>query len=65
MDWLKKLRSDQKLSGEAVADLANISQQHYSYIENGHRRPSVPVAKRIGGVLGFDWTLFFENTETA
>jgi len=32
-------------------------------IVNGKANPSVDVAKRIADVLGFDWTLFFEDDE--
>jgi transcriptional regulator with XRE-family HTH domain len=44
-----------------VGLMANISESMYSLIENGKRRPSVDVAKRIAAVLNFDWTLFFEK----
>ena len=30
-------------------------------IENGNANPSVKVAKKIAAVLGFDWTMFFED----
>lgn len=45
-----------------VAERAGISESFYSLIENGNRRPSVEVAKRLGDALGFDWTLFFTET---
>ena len=41
-----------------------ISQSYYASIENGVRTPSVPVAKKIAGVLDFSWTRFFD-IETA
>ena len=43
--------------------MVNVSQPAYSNIENGRRRPSPEVAQRIAKVLGFDWTLFFVDTE--
>ena len=44
-----------------ISSAVSIDKAYYNYIENGKRRPSVPVAKRIGAVLGFDWTRFYED----
>lgn len=63
MEWLKTKRDEKTLSGAKVAGMSGITQQHYSLIENGERRPSVAVAKRIAAVLGFEWTRFFEDEE--
>ena len=59
---LKGIRREKGLSGAGLSALVGISQQHYNYIENGKRRPSVEVAKRIAAVLGFDWTRFYEDS---
>ena len=40
---------------------AGISAPSYCNIENGERRPTVENAKAIAGLLGFDWTRFFED----
>ncbi|MGR6899587.1 helix-turn-helix transcriptional regulator [Rummeliibacillus sp. BSL5] len=40
---------------------ASITRQYYGMIENGERRPSVDVAKKIASVLGVEWTIFFET----
>lgn len=61
MIWLKSIRLAVGMSGTKVAELAGITQQHYSLIETGVRCPSVDVAKRIADVLGFEWTRFFED----
>lgn len=61
MDWLKTVRQEKSLTGAEVAEAAGITQQFYNFIENGRRRPSVDVAKRIAAVLGFEWTRFFEE----
>lgn len=61
MDWLKTVRQEKGLTGAEVAEAAGITQQFYNFIENGRRRPSVDVAKRIAAVLGFEWTRFFEE----
>ena len=65
MEWLKKARIEKGLSGEVVGERAGITQQHYNFIENGKRRPSVEVAKRLAAVLDFEWTRFFEDSESA
>ena len=48
---------------QETAKKSGISYPHYNFIENGKRRPSVEVAKRIAGVLGFEWTRFFEDAK--
>lgn len=63
MTWIKEVRKEKQMTGEDVSQKAGISVQHYNFIENGKRRPSVGVAKRIASVLGFDWTRFFEDGE--
>lgn len=61
MSWIKKLRVAKGLSCEAVGRSVGITQQYYNFIETGKRRPSVPVAKKIAAVLGFDWTRFYDE----
>ena len=58
---LKEIRREKGLTGEKIDAQSGISQQHYSLIERGERRPSVEVAKRIAAVLGFEWTRFYED----
>lgn len=62
---LKTFRKKKALTQRAVATQAHISQNHYSNIELGHRRPSPDVAKRIAAVLGFpdDWYRLLERGE--
>ncbi|HOQ07045.1 MAG TPA: helix-turn-helix transcriptional regulator [Clostridiales bacterium] len=55
-EWLIRLRG--KRSQAEVAAECGVSQQFYSAIELGERRPSVEVAKKIAAVLGFNWTRF-------
>ena len=62
---LEPLRKEKGLTQKDVADAAGISQVAYCNIENGKRRPSVAVAKRIAAVLGVDWTEFFEEEASA
>ena len=64
MDWLKELRIQQGLTQEQLAAaVGGIVRTTYTNIENGERRPSVEVAKRIAEVLGFAWTRFFEEEQ--
>lgn len=58
---LKKRRKEMGIIGEKAAEMCGISRQYYNFIENGKRRPSVEVAKRIADVFGFEWTRFFEK----
>lgn len=62
-DWLIAIREGKKFSQKYVAEQVGISQPSYFNIEAGKRGPSVPVAKRIAVVLGFDWTQFYEEPE--
>lgn len=59
MGWLREIRGGK--SQQAVADEIGIAQSTYASIEVGSRKPSVPMAKRIAAVLGFDWTRFYEE----
>ena len=59
--WLIELRNG--YTQTQIAEAAGITQQMYSYIELGERRPSVEVAKKIAAVMGFHWTRFFEDEE--
>lgn len=61
--WLIETRNAAKMSQQAVADAAGISQSYYAGIETGVRgKPlAVPVAKAIANVLGFDWAMFYED----
>jgi transcriptional regulator with XRE-family HTH domain len=59
--WLKEIRENKDLPQKLVARSIGITQTHYSTIESGKRRPSVETAKKIADVLGFDWTMFFED----
>jgi len=61
-EWLIKLRGN--TSQAEIAKKCGISQNFYSWIELGERRPSVETAKKIAAVLGFKWTMFFEDTDT-
>ena len=58
---LKIRRTEKNLTMRQVGENAGITESYYSMIENGDRRPSVETAKKIAAVLGFDWTMFYED----
>lgn len=60
-NWLQEIRTSKGMTHFQVAELAGIKRQYYGMIENGVSNPSVEVAKSIASVLGFEWTLFFED----
>ena len=59
--WLIDLRKG--YTQTQIAEAVGISQQMYSFIELGVRRPSVEVAKKIASVMGFNWTRFYEDED--
>jgi len=61
VDWLKETRESKGYTQESLAEILEIPKTTYSSYEQGHRRPSVKRAKEIAVVLGFDWTIFFED----
>lgn len=61
--WLKDLRAKKDLTQQEVANAANVDVTMISKIELGERRPSVEVAKKIAAVLGFEWTLFYQDED--
>ena len=58
--WLVSKRKERNESQYQTAAAIGIAQSTYASFECGARNPSVAMAKRIAGVMGFDWTLFFE-----
>ena len=59
--WLRAIRQMKGLSEKAVAEAVGIAQPVYHRYETGEGTPSVPTAKKIGMLLGFDWTLFYPD----
>ena len=58
---LKRLRLDSSKTMKELSNELDISESYYCLIENGERKPSVEIAKKIANALGFDWTLFYEK----
>lgn len=63
-EWLKKRRLQLGMTQEEVAKRSDIERAYFNMIENGHRNPSVDVAKRIASTLEFEWTIFFDDKVT-
>ena len=62
--WLADLRTNRGKTQLEVARAVGLSQSGYANIEVGLRMPSVEIAKRIAATLGFEWTRFFEESES-
>ena len=58
---LRRIRQERGLTMKQLGDMTGLSESYISLIENSDRTPSVPAAKRIAKVLGFDWTRFFDK----
>ena len=64
MEIMIQRRKELKLSQAELAQMLGCSQRAVAGWELGERRPSVPMAKKIGAVLGFNWTLFYDDEES-
>lgn len=62
-NWLVALRKKAGLNQKEAAFRSGIKQPSYCEIEKGKSTPRIYTAKRIAEVLGFDWTLFFEEAD--
>ena len=58
---LKDRREKQGYTQQRLALAVGVTQTAISLIENGERKPSVKVARRLGSLLGFDWTELFDD----
>jgi len=63
-EWLVQARNAKGMSQADVAKQSGIVQQSYQLIEKGVNRPRIETARRIGTVLGFPWTRFYEDEES-
>lgn len=60
-DWLIAIREGIGFSQKYVSAQIGIAQPSYCNIEKGKTSPSVPTAKAIAHVLGFNWTRFYDE----
>lgn len=59
-EWLINKRTKRGLTREEIAKLCDVTYQMYGCIENGKRRPGPDLAIKLGKILKFDWTKFYE-----
>lgn len=64
-EWLKAIRLERHMTLQEASEKVNISWQSFAYYESGERTPTVAMAKQIGALLDFDWTLFYKDDEKA
>lgn len=60
---LKEIRIEKGLTQEHLAKMCEVQRTTITMIEIGENKPSVELAKKLGNVLKFDWTMFFEDDE--
>lgn len=58
--WFRSARDKKNMSQDELSILAGVHVTTISKIELGERRPSPELAQKLGKLLGFDWTRFFE-----
>jgi len=63
VEAMKSARQKSGLSQKTLADRIGVTEQYVYYIENGHRRPSVNVAKKIAAELDFNWMEFYGESD--
>lgn len=63
-EWLKDIRKNKGIEVETISIECGISQSYYSLIETGKRNPSVILAQRIGNLLDFEWTRFYNKPDS-
>lgn len=61
MELLRKKREECGYTQQRLADAVGVTQTAISLIESGDRLPSVPLAKKIGNVLGFEWSELYND----
>ena len=61
MQIMVQKRKERKLTQTELGQMVGCSQRAIAGYELGERRPSVPMAQRIGQALGFSWTRFYEG----
>ncbi len=59
----KKLRKEQKMTIEQLADLANVHRTTIGLLERGERTPTLQVAHQIASALGFPISELLQDAE--
>ena len=58
---LKDRRLSKYMTQEELAKRVGVKRTTVTMWENGLSKPTVPTAKKIAEVLGFDWTELFQE----
>ena len=64
MEIMVQRRTEMKLTQAELAQTVGCSQRAIAGYELDERKPSVQMAKKIGAVLGFEWSRFYDEEET-
>jgi len=59
---IRNIRMEKGMTQQEIADLVGLDRTTITKIENG-ATPSIDTAKRIAAVLGFNWTLFYQDED--
>ena len=59
--YLKNLRDSRELSTREVYDLCGVSNSYLSLVENGHRRASAIVLKKLAPIYNVDYLDLYEK----
>ncbi len=59
--YLKNLRDNKKLSTREVYDLCGVSNSYLSLVENGHRKASAIVLKKLAPIYNVDYLDLYEK----
>lgn len=62
--WLIDLRTKKNMTQKAVCERVGISQPTYWEYEHGASTPTPQNAMKLGELLGFKWTKFYESDTT-
>ncbi len=63
--WFKEVREKAGMTQEKIAQEVGVTRQFIGMIENDCANPCPDKAKAIAELLGFEWTLFYENIKTS
>lgn len=60
-EWLIQMRKESGMTTTEVAKELGITQQYFSWVEIGKRRPSPELAQKIANLFDFKWTRFYQK----
>lgn len=60
---LADIRKEKRLTQFDMAEKLGVTNTYYSTIENGHRSPSVKLAKAIADILGIHYSKVIDNAK--